>query len=501
MDMDHADSQATAPRPYGPVPSPLQLRWHRREFYGFLHFTTNTFTDKEWGFGDESPAVFSPEAFSADQIARTAADAGMSGLILTCKHHDGFCLWPSRYTQHSVKNSPWRNGKGDVVREMSDACRTHQLGFGVYLSPWDRNHPAYGRPAYIAYYRNQLEELTSEYGELFEVWFDGANGGDGWYGGAREVRSIDRQNYYEWENTRAIIRRNQPNAAMFSDGGPDVRWVGNEEGIAGDPCWSTVNAGLLFPGVDGDAFKTRLTLDMVAAWDSPLALLNGGDRHGDTWLPAECDVSIRPGWFYHSSEDDKVRTPENLIDLYFKSVGRGASLLLNLPPDRRGLIHENDVRSLKGFRSRRDQIFGRNLAHMARCTASNTRGGSRHFAPGNVMDGNPETYWTTDDVSEAPELVMEFPQPVTFNVVRLREFLPLGQRVDRFAVDVDSHGAWHEWTCQSAIGAHRLIRGATCTTRHLRLRIVRSPVCPAVSEWSLFHDVNTAEPRVPGDAP
>ena len=477
-----------APEPYGPTPSARQLLWHRREFYGFLHFTTNTFTDKEWGYGDESPDIFNPTAFDADQIVGTAAAAGMSGLILTCKHHDGFCLWPSKYTEHSVKNSPWRGGKGDVVREISDACRRHGIGFGTYLSPWDRNHAEYGTPAYIQYFRNQLEELTSEYGELFEVWFDGANGGDGYYGGACETRSIDRQTYYDWENTRAIVRRNQPDAVMFSDGGPDVRWVGNEKGIAGDPCWSTINAELMYPGIDKDTFKTRLNADMVAAWGAPTEMLNAGDRSGGSWQPAECDVSIRPGWFYHSSQDGEVRTPENLTDLYFQSVGRGASFLLNLPPDPRGLIHENDVASLQGFRQRLDAMFARNLALEGDCTASNTRGDSAQFAPTNVLDGNRETYWSTNGDVKTPELVLELPEAATFNVALLREFLPLGQRVDRFAIDVDRDGTWQEWATKSAIGAHRLVRGPECTTRRVRLRIVESPVCPAISEFGLFHD-------------
>lgn len=497
--IDPSDASIAAPQPYGPVPSARQLCWHRREFYGFLHFTTNTFTDKEWGYGDESPGVFAPTAFDAHQIVHLAAEAGMTGLILTCKHHDGFCLWPSKYTEHSVKNSPWRGGKGDVVRAISDACREHQIGFGVYLSPWDRNHAEYGRPAYVEYFRNQLHELTSEYGELFEVWFDGANGGDGYYGGARELRQIDRQTYYDWENTSDIVRRNQPNAVMFSDAGPDVRWVGNERGFAGDPCWSTIQANLLFPGIDQEAFKTRLHTDMVDAWDSPTAMLNAGDRQGDTWLPAECDVSIRPGWFYHAGEDARVRTPENLIDLYFQSVGRGASLLVNLPPDRRGLIHENDIRSLMGFRRRLELIFAQDLAKEGRCTASNTRGRSRQFAPANVIDGDMGTYWSTDDDAGAPELILEFPQPVTFNIVSIREFLPLGQRVDRFAVDFDDRGAWREWCLKSAIGAHRLIRGQECTTRRVRLRIVESPVCPAILEWGLFYDSQAAEPGVLGD--
>lgn len=486
--MPRSDFSCIPPQPYGPVPTPRQLRWHEREFYGFIHFTTNTFTDKEWGYGDESPRVFAPTAFDAEQIVRTAAQAGMTGLILTCKHHDGFCLWPSKYTEHSVKNSPWRGGKGDVVRDISDACREHQIGFGIYLSPWDRNHADYGNPEYIEYFRNQLHELTTEYGELFEVWFDGANGGDGYYGGANETRSIDRQTYYGWEHTREIVRRNQPNAVMFSDAGPDIRWVGNEKGIAGNPCWSTIDASLLFPGIDNPSFKTRLNDDMVDAWDSPTAMLNAGDRKGNSWLPAECDVSIRPGWFYHSSEDGRVRTPEDLLDLHFLSVGRGASFLLNLPPDRRGLIHENDVESLRGFRQRLDEIFALNLARGARCSASTTRGDSQTFAPAHVIDGNPATYWSTDDDAGPAELLLEFSQPTTFNVVGLREFLPLGQRIDQFALDFDDGGTWRQWCCESAIGAHRLVRGRVCSTKRIRFRVVAGPVCPAVSELGLYYD-------------
>src|SRR6266481_1692609 len=225
------------PTPYGPVPSARQLRWHELEFYGFIHFTVNTFTDKEWGYGDEEPAVFNPTDFDADQIAQTAADAGMKALILTCKHHDGFCLWPSKYTERSVKNSPWKNGKGDLVKEISDACRRHGLKFGIYLSPWDRNRPEYGQPEYITYFRNQLRELLMGYGPIFEVWFDGANGGEGFYGGAKEKRMIDRKTYYDWPNTWKIVRELQPETCLWSDGGPDARWVGNEDGMADETCW------------------------------------------------------------------------------------------------------------------------------------------------------------------------------------------------------------------------------------------------------------------------
>lgn len=458
----------------GPVPSARQLKWHEREYYGFLHFGVNTFTDKEWGYGDESPAIFYPTAFDADQIVRAAAEGGMKALILTCKHHDGFCLWPSRYTEYSVRHSPWKRGQGDVVREISDACRHHGIGFGVYLSPWDRNHADYGTPAYIDYYRNQLEELTSEYGELCEVWFDGANGGDGYYGGARQVRTIDRFTYYDWENTWQIVRRNQPDAVMFSDSGPDVRWVGNEAGVAGNPCWSTIRRSLLEVGITEEQFRSRLTDDMVGAWGSHYEYLQQGDRNGTDWLPAECDVSIRPGWFYHAAEDAMVRTAENLMELYFKSIGRGASLLLNLPPDRRGLIHENDVASLQGFKRARQALFAVDLARQATCTAPQ------------LIDGQPDTYWVADESTGQSQAVLEFASPIQFSVVGLREYLPRGQRVGRFEIDVDQHGQWQPWCSEQAIGNRRLIRGPQCTTRRLRLRIVEAQPQPAVRELSVY---------------
>jgi len=464
-----ANAAVGPPAPYGPVPSERQLRWHEMEFYGFVHFTVNTFTDKEWGYGDESESVFNPTAFDADQIARTAKEAGMKGLILTAKHHDGFCLWPSRYTTHSVKNSPWRGGKGDLVREMSDACKRHGLKFGVYLSPWDRNRADYATAAYVTYYRNQLRELLTNYGPIFCVWFDGANGGDGYYGGAREMRRIDARTYYDWPNTWQLVRELQPNAVMFSDAGPDVRWVGNESGVAGDPCWATLDMSKpsRYPGGTSEG-------------------LNSGERPGTAWLPAECDVSIRPGWFYHPSEDAKVKTPAQLVDIYYRSVGRGACLNLNIPPDRRGIINENDVRVLREFRRILDATFSKDLARGAKVTASNVRGGSRRFDGSKVTDADRRTYWCTDDEVTTPELVLELGKPVTFNVVSIREYLPLGQRVDAFALDCWRDGQWHEFAAGTSIGNLRLVRCDRITTDRVRLRITNAPVCPAISEVGLF---------------
>jgi alpha-L-fucosidase len=456
------------PTPYGPLPSARQLAWQQNEIVGFVHFTVNTFTDREWGNGDEDESVFNPTEFDARQIARTFREGGIKELVLTCKHHDGFCLWPSKYTEHSIKRSPWRSGKGDVVKELSAACRRYGLKFGVYLSPWDRNHRDYGRPEYLTYYRNQLRELLTGYGPISEVWFDGANGGDGYYGGARERRSIDNRTYYDWPGTWRIVRDLQPMACMFSDAGPDIRWVGNERGVAGQTCWATLNARDFAPG-RADAKR-----------------LNSGDRPGTDWLPAECDVSIRPGWFYHSSEDRRVKAPGQLVDLYFKSVGRGATLMLNLPPDRRGQIHQTDVEAVRGFRRALDGIFAHDLARRAKVTASNTRGGGRQFGPKNLLDGRRDTYWVTDDAVTTPEIVLDLRKPVTFNLVRLREYLPLGQRIEAFALDQWKEGAWAEFASGTSVGNCRLVQTDPVTTQKVRLRIIQAPVCPALAEFGLF---------------
>jgi alpha-L-fucosidase len=437
--------------------------------YAFIHYTLNTYTNKEWGSGDESPALFAPTDFNADQIVRTVKEAGLQGLILTCKHHDGFCLWPSRYTEHSIKHSPYKDGQGDLVREISDACHRQGIKFGVYLSPWDRNRADYGSPSYIEYYRNQLRELLTNYGPIFEVWFDGANGGSGYYGGANETRKIDNTTYYDWDNTWKIVRELQPQAAIFSDGGPDARWVGNENGIAGDPCWATINAQGFLPGHAHN--------------------LENGDRFGSQWLPAEVDVSIRPGWFYHTAEDASVKSPQKLFEIYLTSVGRGASLILNLPPDRRGRISDLDVHALAGWKKLRDTVFAHDLARGAKVTASETRGGNAsQFRPTQVVDGKRETYWSTNDATTKAELVLDLGRPQTFNLVRLRESLPLGQRIDQVALDSwnQTKGGWEEFATATGIGAQRLIPSADVTTSRVRLRVTQAAACPAISEVCLF---------------
>jgi alpha-L-fucosidase len=473
---------ATQLQPYGPTPSERQLQWHALETYGFIHFCINTFTDKEWGYGDESPALFNPTAFDADQIVGTAAEVGLKGLVLTCKHHDGFCLWPSQYTAHSVKNSPWKNGEGDMVREFSDACNRHGLKFGVYLSPWDRNHADYGKPAYLEYYRAQLRELLSNYGPVFEVWFDGANGGNGYYGGARETRSIDNSTYYDWDTTWKIVRELQPDACMFSDGGPDIRWCGNESGYAGDPCWATIDAAQLWPGHGEHGH------------------LNRGDRNGTHWLPAEVDVSIRPGWFYHEREDDAVRSVSNLLQIYFESVGRGANLILNLPPDRRGVLPAKDVVVLKEWNQILSETFAVDLAQGAVVTASNTGGEDAQFAPSHVLDHQRDMFWAPDETITTAELILDLGQPTLFNVVRLREYLPLGLRVDSFALDSWQDGKWREFAAATGIGHQRLIPTAPITTSQVRLRITEAAACPAIQEFGLFlMPVRVAEPGIQRD--
>ena len=457
------------PQPFGPLPTARQLRAAERGAYAFVHFTVNTFTDREWGLGDEPESVFNPTDFDADQIVATAKAAGLKGVILTAKHHDGFCLWPSAFTEHSVKNSPWRGGHGDVVGEMARACQRQGMEFGVYLSQWDRNRADYGRPSYITYYRNQLRELLTHYGPIFEVWFDGANGGDGYYGGARERRQIEKGSYYDWPGTWDLVRSLQPEAVMFSDVGPDLRWVGNEKGHAGDPCWATVDLAGLYPG-------------MVEA-----KLLNAGLQSGRQWMPAEADVSIRPGWFYHEKEDSRVKSVSDLLRIYFESVGRGTNLNLNLPPDRRGRIPERDAAILREWGRVLARTFAVNLASGASIEASNVRGGDPAYGPSHLTGSGRDSYWATDDGVRTADLVITLPGPTRFDVIRIGEYVPLGQRVSAFTVDVWKGRQWTEVAQGTSVGSRRLLRlPAAETTSRVRIRITDSLACPTLSEFGLY---------------
>ena len=457
-----AATPAAGPRPWGATPSPRQLVWHRRERYAFVHFSINTFTDREWGYGDESPTLFNPTDFSPDQIVAAAKAGGMTGIVLTAKHHDGFCLWPTMLTEHCIRNSPYKNGKGDIVREMEQATRRAGLAFGLYLSPWDRNHPEYGRPAYIDYYRKQVVELCTRYGDLFEFWFDGANGGDGYYGGARETRTIDAPKYYNWPSIIALVHQHQPMACTFDPLGSDIRWVGNEDGIAGDPCWPTMPD---HPYVQAEG--------------------NSGVRGAPLWWPAETNTSIRPGWFYHPDENTKVKTPARLMRFFDESVARGTNMHLNLPPDRRGRIPDHDVAVLKSFGDALRASFATDLAAGAVASASATR--SAAFAPARVLDGDRDTYWSTPAGVTTPTLTLDLPPNRRFDLIRLREYLPLGVRVTRFAVEAETDGGWQRLATHECIGAQRIIRlPAPITARRLRLVILDAPACPAISEVALF---------------
>ncbi|CAN5406438.1 hypothetical protein BH10BAC4_BH10BAC4_12760 [soil metagenome] len=464
-----SSDKTEAPSPIGPLPNVNQLVWHDMELNAFVHFTTNTFTDKEWGYGDEAHSVFNPSTMNAEQWIITFKEAGFKGVILTCKHHDGFCLWPSEYTDHSVKASSWKNGKGDVVKDVADACRKHDLKFGIYLSPWDRNHKDYGKPEYVSYYRSQLKELFTNYGPVFEMWFDGANGGDGYYGGSREKRSINGATYYKWPATLDSVRKLEPNVIFFSDAGPGVRWVGNEKGVAGETNWNTISTDTLYAGKAG--------IEKV---------LNSGSENGTSWIPAEVDVSIRPGWFYHSREDSLVKSPERLFEIYLTSVGRGSTLLLNVPPDRRGLLHENDVASLQGFKKILDQEFKTNLAVNSKITASTSRGNKQEFSVTNVNDRNPATYWATADNVAAANIEINFTTPPTIKYVLLQEFLPLGQRVKSFSVEAWKENQWLKIAEGTTIGHKRILKFQPITTEKIRINFTESKGCLAISNVELY---------------
>lgn len=457
------------PKPVLPVPAASQLAWHQMELNAFVHFTTNTFTGKEWGYGDESPSIFNPTDYNADQWVETFKNAGFKGVILTCKHHDGFCLWPSKYTEHSVKNSPWRQGQGDVVRDVMRACKKYELKFGIYLSPWDRNHAEYGTPAYVEYYRNQLNELFTTYGPVFEMWFDGANGGDGYYGGKREKRSIDGKTYYDWPTTLNQIRELEPEIVFFSDAGPGVRWVGNERGIAGETNWNNITPDTLYAGKAGIE-----------------KLLTTGAENGTHWIPAEVDVSIRKGWFYHSEEDSLVKSPERLFEIYLTSVGRGSTLLLNVPPDRRGRVHELDSASLMNFKALLDSAFKTNLASNKPTQVSSFRGEDKKYNGMNITDNNPQTYWATDDGITTGTIEVELDKTQALNYLVLQEYIQLGQRVKAFTVEVRTGNGWQHLTEETTIGYKRILKLNGTSGDALRITIKDSKACPVISNVEIY---------------
>jgi len=452
-------AQVAEQQPYGPLPSENQLRWQDMEMYAFIHYSLNTYTDQEWGFGNEDPKLFNPSNLDCRQWARVCKQAGMKGIIFTAKHHCGFCMWPSAYTEYSVKNSLWKQGKGDVVRELADACREEGLKFAVYLSPWDRNHKDYGKPEYVTYFRNQLRELLTNYGEIFEVWFDGANGGDGWYGGANETRKIDGKTYYGWAETFRMIRELQPKAVIWNDGGDrgDLRWVGTEAGNVGETNWSL----------------------MPSKGDTPWHMLHYGVENGDVWCPGETNTSIRPGWFYHETENEHVKSLSKLMDTYYKSVGRNSTLLLNFPIAPNGRIHPTD--SLRGiaFKKMIDKVLEKNLIDNGKLIMDN---GASAQAEGNYP-------------LSIINYQLSWPKPTAFNRFLVEEDIAQGQRVKKFTLGALVDGQWQPLKDAlvedgkdglTTIGHRRIICFPTVTATQLCFTITDSKAEPIIKKLGVY---------------
>ena len=427
--------------------------------YAFIHYSLNTYTDQEWGFGNEDPKLFNPSDLDCRQWARVCKQAGMRGIIFTAKHHCGFCLWPSAYTEYSVKKSPWKDGKGDVVRELAEACREEGLKFAVYLSPWDRNHPEYGHPAYVTYFRNQLRELLTNYGDIFEVWFDGANGGDGWYGGANETRKIDRTTYYEWPETYKMIRELQPKCLIWNDGSDrgDLRWVGTEAGNVGETNWSL----------------------MPATGDTPWHMLHYGVEDGDVWCPGETNTSIRPGWFYHETENEHVKSLSKLMDTYYKSVGRNSTLLLNFPIAPNGRIHPTD--SLRGiaFKKMIDEVFAENLIEHG--TLSMEHGAAHDKAVANNV--------------QCSIFNIQWDKPTACNRFLAEEDIAQGQRVKKFALEAEVDGKWiplRDMLVEdgrdglTTIGHRRIICFPTIKATKIRFTIIDAKAAPIIKKLGVY---------------
>lgn len=442
-------------------PTKEQVEWQRMETIGFIHYNINTYTDMEWGYGNESPAVFNPTRLDCRQWARTFKEAGLKGIIFTAKHHDGFCLWPSAYTEHSVKNSPWKNGKGDLVREFVDACREYDLKVGLYLSPWDCNHPEYGKPGYITYFKNQLKELLTNYGELFEFWFDGANGGRGYYGtDSLHTRKIPGD-YYPWKEITDMVKKYQPGCIVHGGANADIRWVGNEQGYAGEEHWSMMG-GQVDP-------KVRMN-----------QILMRGTPDGHIWLPSETDVSIRPGWYWHASEDHKLWSLNKFMNFYYESVGRNSLLLLNIPPDKEGLIPSNDSLRLVQWH----RLYKKELSHNLISKKMGIRSaGSKNLK--NCIDGKEDSYWQAPDLT--PVIEIDFKKELTFNRLMLRENIWEGQRVKSFKAEVCHEGEWEVIAEQTTIGNKRILRLPEITASRLRISITGALAAPQISEIQIFY--------------
>jgi alpha-L-fucosidase len=474
--IDPADSPGSILEKAASVcPSPRQVAWQVKEFSLFIHFGINTFTDQEWGRGvkEEGAALFNPEQLDARQWVRVAQEAGARQLIVVAKHHDGFCLWPTAWTEYSVKRSPWRDGKGDLIAEVAAACREAGLALGVYLSPWDISSPLYGSDAYNTYFKNQLRELLTGYGEIAEVWFDGACGEGP--NGKRQV--------YDWRGYYTLIRELQPRA-VIAVMGPDVRWVGTESGEGRETEWSVIP--LSASTVDDSAESSGRVDDGVFVPIDDVMQADLGSREKFqgaktlAWYPSEVDVSIRPGWFYHAAQDSQVKSPQQLVDIYYTSVGRNSHLLLNVPPDRRGLIHEGDICALRTMKAILDETFARNIASGARA-ASRSMG--RLSA---LVDDDPATAWVPEGGVTDPVVEFDLGREESFNRLLLEENFRCGQRVEAFVLDVKGPGGWVEVVRGTTIGYRRLLRFPRVVAREVRLRILESRSTPQIASFGLF---------------
>lgn len=479
-------------KPLLPIPEKKQVDWQKMETYAFVHFGLNTFNDREWGYGDADPKTFAPTHLDCEQWVQTFVQSGMKGVILTAKHHDGFCLWPTKYTDYSIKQSPWKDGKGDLVRELADACKKYGIKFAVYLSPWDRHQAFYGTPKYVEYFHKQLEELMTQYGDVFEVWFDGANGGDGWYGGAKDSRSIDRKLYYDYPRIYRLLDKVQPQAIVFSDGGPGCRWVGNENGYAGETNWSFLRRGEVYPGY------------------ANYRELQYGHADGNQWVAAECDVSIRPGWFYHANEDSRVKSVEQLTDLYYRSVGHNGTLLLNFPVDRTGRINPIDSTRAVTWHQHIQAELNHNLLSGIVPQATNSR--TSQCSPAKATDSDYDSYWATADGITAATLTFDLKQPTALNRILIQEYIPLGQRVKAFNIEARIGGQWQPVNVgeeTTTVGYKRILRFATVRPDQVRIHFTdaRGPLtinnveayfaAPSINNSSSNTTVTTQTPSVP----
>ncbi|XP_055834550.1 alpha-L-fucosidase 1 [Solanum dulcamara] len=458
------------PIPILPIPKSHQISWQIADMALFLHFGINTFTDSEWGTGHVDPSIFNPHLLNATQWVTVAKDFGFKRVILTAKHHDGFCLWPSKYTDYSVKSSPWRNGFGDIVAELAEAARNGGLELGLYLSPWDRHEHCFGETLeYNEFYLGQMTELLTRYGEIKYVFLDGAKG-DG-----------EKDMEYFFDDWFSLIHQLQPGASIFSDSGPDTRWIGNEAGVAGTTCWSLFNCSAV----------------KIGAYNDPIYSMEG-DAFGHDWVPAECDVSIRPGWFWHASE--KPKSAMTLLDLYYKSVGRNCPLLLNVPPNSSGLISDEDIQVLKEFSELRNSIFSHNIAKSALLSASSTRGDldDSQFGPKNVIEEGLYTYWAPDQGQQSDWIIyLYFQQVIAFNVLELQEPIQMGQRIIEFHLDIlNEAGKWQHVVNGTTVGYRRLLLFPTVKSHLLRVVIDKSRVFPLISYLGIYMDSYSVPRRV-----